>query len=110
MNLKRRFKYLGLEDKTRMWICKECGFKNNNSSKRCHGNECKVERQFGAIELPKVLTVKKEKEYRAFCPKCGRPVVVVKSGRLKFRVIWRCNSCHGRFFGSGKAEEIKNVN
>lgn len=68
---------------------------------------CKAEMRYEAVEMPAILTKKKEKEYKAFCPNCQRPVIVVKAGRLRMRVTWKCNSCHKRFWGVGKAEEVK---
>jgi len=38
-----------------MWLCKNCGEKNNNSSLKCHGQNCNADREYAALELPELV-------------------------------------------------------
>jgi len=90
-----------------MWKCKKCNFKNSNSSLTCHGIGCNETKIYKEKEIKKMKEIENIKEYRAFCRHCEKEVTAVKAGRLKFKVVWKCNTCKRRFFGVGKAEEVK---
>jgi len=90
-----------------MWQCKICQYKNSNSSEKCHGENCTQIREKTEKELKKIKQEANIKEYRAFCRHCEKPVIAIKAGRLKFKVVWKCTLCKRRFFGVGKPEEIK---
>lgn len=49
-----------------MWECKKCGYKNNNSSEKCHGHKCDGVRGFVPDKKKKVLDN---------CPKCDKETV-----------------------------------
>jgi len=76
-----------------VWICKECGHKNNNSNLKCHGVKCKAERITSAVEQPPQVKKLKEVEkvYDA-CPKCHKDTIWIAT-RFKGKKAWRCTSC-----------------
>lgn len=78
-----------------MWKCKSCGHANNNSSKKCHGVNCKALREFEAIELPKVIIKEKEaKKVYDYCPKCKKDVFWIAKRYKGKGGYWGCLSCH----------------
>jgi hypothetical protein len=92
-----------------MWECKQCGTKNNNSSKRCHGENCKALREYEAIELPTQLTKQKDtKMVYDRCPKCWKDRYWVKT-KYKNKKAWRCVDCDSLAFLIGKPKPFPEV-
>jgi len=96
-----------------MWLCKNCGYKNNNASLKCHGVNCKAEREHAAIEQPHSVTKQKEaKKVYDFCPKCHKDTFW-DAARFKGKKAWRCTSCHKIAFLIGKPKpmpvEVENI-
>lgn len=88
-----------------MWICKQCDYKNNNSSQRCHGEKCKALRQFEALEIPKkILNEKKEFEKTVYdwCSVCQKDQYFTKTGRVNLKMRYICHGCHKPFVKIGK--------
>ena len=58
-----------------MWKCKQCKTKNNNNSMKCHGTNCKAEKEHEAI-LTQEQQKSKELEIKRmvldYCPKCKK--------------------------------------
>lgn len=76
-----------------MWQCKKCNHKNNNSSEKCHGHNCKGIREKVALEIP-VQLIKKEKKVKKlydFCPACQKDMFFTET-RWKGRKAWSCES------------------
>lgn len=94
------FKYYRLEDNTRMWICNQCEYKNQDSSRKCHG--CKNHAPPEVAEQNKI-----QDKFWAFCPKCDKKVIVSRDGLVQFKPIWKCHGCGRRMWGSGKPEKVK---
>jgi hypothetical protein len=85
-----------------MWLCSNCGHKNNNSNLKCHGINCKAERNYAAIEQPiKVIKEKGMKKVYDFCPKCHKDTFWTPA-RFKGKQAWRCVSCKKVAFLIGK--------
>lgn len=88
-----------------MWLCKQCGYKNNNSSERCHGENCKALRNTEALELPTVLINEKkemDKTVYDWCSVCAKDQFFSKIKRVRFRMMYRCHGCHKTFVKIGK--------
>ena len=75
-----------------MWICKQCGEKNNNSNRKCHGRNCKGTLEFDAKAKP---IIGKERESTLdICPRCRRERLWYKAGRYRLKTLWQCTGCH----------------
>lgn len=75
-----------------MWLCNKCGFKNTNSSEKCHGIDCKGMREDHAVELP--TSIKKEKEaIFDYCPTCKSMQYFSWAKWKKIVSGWRCHKC-----------------
>ena len=99
-----------------MWICSNCGYKNNNSNKRCHGHNCKAESQFESKKQTKVVLDE--------CPKCLKETIFVfdrkkmveieslsidgESRRMKTIVQkrYKCIECGSLCFQTGKSKPV----
>ena len=89
-----------------MWECKQCGYKNNNSSQSCHGEKCKAMREFEAIEIPKkIIKIREVKKVYDYCPKCTKDTFWT-SDRFKGRKAWRCVECKSLAFLKGKSKPL----
>ena len=89
-----------------MWLCKNCGFKNNISSLKCHGISCKADREHAAFE--QTINIKKEKEEKKvydWCPKCLRDTFFTQA-RFKGKQAWRCTRCKKLMWLIGKPKQI----
>lgn len=101
-----------------MWLCSQCGFKNNNSSKRCHGKDCMIERG----KMPQ----KEAKKVIDFCPKCNKETIftferkkmvereesTLEGGRRVKTVVekrFRCSECNSLCRQVGKSKKIPEV-
>lgn len=76
-----------------MWLCNKCGFKNSNSSEKCHGYNCKAIKEKQVFENP--IVVKKEKLVKRiydYCPIHQKDVIWVE-GKWHGKKVWRCT--HG---------------
>ena len=88
-----------------MWECKQCFYKNNNSTERCHGKNCKAEREFQALEIPVAIQNEgKDQEETVYdwCSVCGKDQYFTKTGRVNFRMRYKCHGCHKPFIKIGK--------
>lgn len=94
-----------------MWLCKQCGFINNNSSLKCHAPNCKGTRDVDAKELPVAITRKKIETVIDWCPVCDKEQFFEKAGRKRFRTAWRCCGCHKLYhkFGSYKSKKVGEI-
>jgi len=92
-----------------MWICKQCKTSNNNSSKKCHGENCKALRDNEAIELPVQLTKHKDtKKVYDYCPKCWKDTWWLKTS-YKGKKAWKCIECNSKAFLIGKPKPFPEV-
>lgn len=98
-----------------MWQCKQCFYKNNNSTKKCHGDNCKALRDLEAYELPiKIIKEAKKKDPRVydFCPNCRKDTFWLPR-RYEGKKAWSCTVCYKIAILKGKSkpfpEEIKNA-
>ena len=79
-----------------MWTCKRCKTKNNNSSEKCHGKNCKAERQKDAVltqEQQKSIELEVKRMVLDDCPKCKKET---KFTFLRWKgkdKIYRCVEC-----------------
>lgn len=97
-----------------MWKCSLCNYKNNNSSKQCHGDNCKGLRGQIPDKTKKVLDD---------CPKCGKQTVftfernkmvevevltVEGTKRTKTRVEkrYRCTECQSLCRQTGRSKAV----
>jgi hypothetical protein len=90
-----------------MWQCKRCKTNNNNSSKKCHGKNCKGIREQTALELPtEIVKAKQEMEQTVydFCSVCMKDQYFSKTIKKSFRQLWRCHGCHKTFMKIGKSK------
>lgn len=101
-----------------MWKCNLCYHKNNNSSEKCHGDNCKAERKYEALfstEFEKAKELKEKRQVMDFCPKCGKETTWDflrtkknnKRNLVNFRVgekkkMFRCRECGAIGFPIGK--------
>lgn len=92
-----------------MWECKRCKHRNNNSSEKCHGQNCKAERKYEALfstEFEKAKELKEKRQVMDFCPKCKKETTWdyirtkknTKQNLVNFRVgekkkMFRCLEC-----------------
>lgn len=97
-----------------MWLCEICSYKNNNSSEKCHGQNCKGIR--GKIK-------KKSKQVLDNCPKCNKETIfnfernkmveieqltVEGTKRVKTRVEkrFRCTECQSLCRQTGRSKDV----
>ncbi len=106
-----------------MWLCKKCKHKNNNSSEKCHGHNCKGKRDQSDFETP----IHKRKQVLDLCPKCNQETVFVfernkmieveeltpgmegmQARRVKTRVEkrYRCTQCQSLCRQTGKSKMV----
>ena len=91
-----------------MWKCSICGFKNNNSSLKCHGIDCVGIKQGDSIitESKPVVKQKKIKRIYDFCPACQRDMFFTPT-TWKGKKAWSCESkSHRPTNFSGKSKPI----
>ena len=78
-----------------MWKCNLCNYKNNNSSEKCHGLNCKGIKEINASQLPtqdaNKAKIKKDKRIYDFCPAC-KDDKFFTSVRWKGKKAWSCES------------------
>ena len=75
-----------------MWKCSKCNYKNNNSSEKCHGFDCKAKKETDSFEKPVEIQKKKEaKKIYDFCPACKKDMFFTKT-RWKGKTAWSCES------------------
>ena len=78
-----------------MWICKKCNYKNNNSSEKCHGNECEeIKEKDNIIQTEKISSKKKKepKKVLDFCVSCKKDMFFTPTTWKGKRGYWRCES------------------
>ena len=101
-----------------MWQCNKCNYKNNNSSEKCHGNNCKAPRGYIPDNKKKVLDN---------CPKCNKETIFtfernkmvevdqitpgldgMQNKRVKTRVEkrFRCTECQSLCRQTGKSKTV----
>ena len=97
-----------------MWQCHKCNYKNNNSSKTCHGNNCDGIR--GKV-------IDKTKKVLDHCPKCDKDTIFTfernkmveietstpEGGkRVKTRVEkrFRCTECQSLCRQTGRSKNV----
>ena len=98
-----------------MWICSNCGYKNNNGNKRCHGHNCKAESQFESKKQTKLVFDE--------CPKCLKETVfvfdrkkMVQTEQLsvegtvrvttKVQKRYKCIECGSLCFQTGRSRSV----
>lgn len=94
-----------------MWECRKCNYKNNNSSKTCHGDKCNGMRESDAVAIPLRLipSKKKVKKLYDFCPACGKDMFFTPT-RWKGKKAWSCESGKHRPCNfTGKSKPIPEV-
>lgn len=90
-----------------MWQCKDCKTNNNNSSKKCHGINCKGVREQIAMELPSFIVKEQEimdKTVYDFCSVCMKDQYFSKFERKGLKRLWKCHGCHKSFMKIGKTK------
>jgi len=97
-----------------MWQCQKCNYKNHNSSKTCHGNNC---------DGVKGQIIDKTKKVLDHCPKCDKDTIFTfernkmveietstpEGGkRVKTRVEkrFRCTECQSLCRKTGRSKNV----
>jgi len=77
-----------------MWQCTKCNHKNNKSSEKCHGLDCKATKQHdGIIELRELP--KKQKKVKAvldYCESCKKDMLFTPTKWKGKTGYWACES------------------
>lgn len=90
-----------------MWLCSRCKHKNNNSSQRCHGHNCKAERNKEAYELPIQITkVQEAKKVYDYCPNCKKDTFWISKRYKGKGGYWGCMECNRTAKLIGKSKPI----
>lgn len=79
-----------------MWKRKQCFYKNNNSSERCHGKNCKAEKQHEAIltqEQQKSKNLEIKRMVLDDCPKCKKETKFTYLRWKGKHKIYKCLEC-----------------
>ena len=78
-----------------MWKCSKCEHKNNNSSEKCHGQNCNgIKSKDGILPLQEIA-VKKKKEAKKvldYCSSCKKDRFFTPTKWQGKRGYWRCES------------------
>ena len=92
-----------------MWLCKRCGFKNNNTNEKCHGIDCNAIREYEAILQFETQTAIENRDHRRVldkCPKCKKDTIFVFKRMKAKRKIFNCTECNSSCFQIGKSKPV----
>lgn len=92
-----------------MWKCKQCDHKNNNSSERCHGQNCKAERNYHAVlnsTQQKAVELNRKRQVLDDCPKCHKETVFDYLREKDRAKIYKCTKCGAVCKQIGKSKPV----